>query len=239
MNAIILAAGTSSRFAPLSYEKPKGLFNVRGEILIERQIRQLKEAGIPDITVVVGYMAEKFLYLQESFDVDIVLNEDYRCYNNSSSVIRVLDKLDDTYICSSDNYFPRNVFLDKSSESYYSALFAEGRTKEYCITTDNVDNIVEVTVGGFDEWYMVGHVFFNKQFSSAFRELFKKEYENEDTRKGYWEDVYIRNIHKLPYMKIRRYQPHDIEEFDNLDELCLFDPRYNEYRSHLSSKERA
>ena len=35
-NAIIMAAGLSSRFAPLSYEKPKGVLTVRGEVLIER-----------------------------------------------------------------------------------------------------------------------------------------------------------------------------------------------------------
>lgn len=40
-NAIILAAGFASRCAPLSYERPKGLFVIKGEILIERQIRQL------------------------------------------------------------------------------------------------------------------------------------------------------------------------------------------------------
>ena len=37
-NAVILAAGLSSRFAPISYEKPKGLLRVRGEVLIERQM---------------------------------------------------------------------------------------------------------------------------------------------------------------------------------------------------------
>ena len=41
-NAVILAAGLSSRFAPISYERPKGLLKVRGEILIERQIEQLQ-----------------------------------------------------------------------------------------------------------------------------------------------------------------------------------------------------
>ena len=41
-NAVIMAAGLSSRFAPISYEKPKALICVRGEILIERQIRQLQ-----------------------------------------------------------------------------------------------------------------------------------------------------------------------------------------------------
>lgn len=29
-NAIIMAAGLASRFAPLSFEKPKGLLNVKG-----------------------------------------------------------------------------------------------------------------------------------------------------------------------------------------------------------------
>ena len=76
-NAIIMAAGMSSRFAPLSYERPKGLLNVKGEILIEREIRQLQEAGITDITIVVGYMKEKFFYLEEKFGAKIVVNEDY------------------------------------------------------------------------------------------------------------------------------------------------------------------
>lgn len=226
MNAIIMAAGTSSRFAPLSYEKPKGMLKVKGEILIERQIRQLKEAGITDITVVVGYKAEQFMYLAEQFGVKIVMNEDYNHYNNTSSIIRVIDKLADTYICSSDNYFPQNVFLEKSTTSYYSALYSEEDTNEYCMAIDGEDNITEVTIGGAQSWYMVGHVFFNRDFSEAFREVMIAEYANENTRHGYWEDVYIRYIDQLPKMKIHRYHPHEIEEFDSLDELRAFDEEY-------------
>ena len=226
MNAIIMAAGTSSRFAPLSYEKPKGLLEVKGEILIERQIRQLQEAGVSDIIVVVGYMAEKFMYLKEKFGVRIVLNEDYNRYNNTSSVIRVIDELGDTYLCSSDNYFPNNVFTGTPKESYYSALYADGETNEYCLTTDDEDNIIDVKVGGADAWYMVGHVFFNREFSERFREIMKKEYDRGETRLGYWEDVYIRYINELPPMKIHRYRPHEIEEFDSLDELRQFDNKY-------------
>ena len=66
-NAIILAAGKSSKFAPFTYEKPKGLFCVKGEILIERQIEQLQNAGIKDIYIVVGYMKEKFFYLEQKY----------------------------------------------------------------------------------------------------------------------------------------------------------------------------
>lgn len=233
MNAIIMAAGTSSRFAPLSYEKPKGLLIVKGEVLIERQIRQLQEAGISDITVVVGYKAELFQYLTEKFNVNIVMNEDYNQYNNTSSIIRVIDKLENTYICSSDNYFPENVFIDKSLDSYYSALYAEGMTNEYCITTDVENNITSVKIGGENSWYMVGHVFFNHYFSDKFRKIMIEEYPKEETKKGYWEDVYIKHLNELPLMKIHRYAPHEIEEFDSLEELRQFDEKYI---NHTGSK---
>jgi CTP:phosphocholine cytidylyltransferase-like protein len=39
-NAIILAAGFGSRFVPITYELPKGLVSVKGEPMLERQIRQ-------------------------------------------------------------------------------------------------------------------------------------------------------------------------------------------------------
>lgn len=233
-NAIIIAAGTSSRFVPLSAERPKGLVEVKGEILIERQIKQLQEAGITDITIVVGYKAEMFAYLQDKFGVNIVMNEDYARYNNTSSVIRVIDKLDNTYVCSSDNYFPENVFMGDSQVGYYSALFADGETGEYCLTTDADDKITDVTVGGRDSWYMVGHVYFNHEFSEAFRKVMIEEYKNDETKQGYWEDVYIRYINQLPKLKINRYQEGDIQEFDSLDELREFDHSYqNDTRSTI------
>ena len=44
-NAVIMAAGTSSRFAPLSYEKPKALIEVRGEILHGKTIKTAEGSG--------------------------------------------------------------------------------------------------------------------------------------------------------------------------------------------------
>lgn len=71
-NAIIMAAGTSSRFAPLSYEKHKALTVVRGEVLIERQIEQLRGAGIQDIYIVTGYKKEQFEYLGFKYAVKLI-----------------------------------------------------------------------------------------------------------------------------------------------------------------------
>lgn len=225
MNAIIMAAGTSSRFVPISLEKPKGLLEVKGEVLIERQIRQLKYAGVEDITVVTGYKAQAFEYLREKFRVNLVHNEDYNRYNNTSSVIRVIDRLADSFICCSDHYFRRNVFMDPTDKSYYAARYANGQTGEYCLMVDSHDYIKEVSIGGQDAWYMAGHVFFSDSFSQVFREIMIQEYCKESVRKGYWEDVYIQHIKELP-MQMRRYADSDLFEFDTLDELREFDKSY-------------
>lgn len=224
-NAIIMAAGMSSRFALLSYEKPKGLLNVKGEILIEREIRQLLEAGISDITVVVGYMKEEFFYLEEKFGVKIVVNEDYYKYNNTSTLIRVVDKLSNTYICSSDNYFIDNVFEPYVYGGYYSAVYAAGDTEEYCIKCDTQDKITKVTIGGSNSWYMLGHVYFDKRFSKKFSTILKNEYNKPETKSGLWEDLYIKHLTELQ-LYIRKYAADKVMEFDSLEELRHFDDEY-------------
>lgn len=221
-NAVILAAGLSSRLAPISFEKPKGLLTVRGEVLIERQIRQLKAVGINDITVVVGYLKEQFFYLEEKFGVKLVINEDYWKYNNTSSVSLVLDRLSNTYLCSSDNYFIENPFNTYEYRPYYSAEFAEGKTEEYCLSTDKDGLITRVTVAGENSWYMIGHVYFDRNFSQKFVELFRKDYERIDIKEKLWEDFYIEHLDALKlYIKENKG---NIFEFDSVEELRQFDP---------------
>lgn len=226
-NAIIMAAGTSSRFAPLSFERPKGLLEVKGEILIERQIRQLKEVGINDITIVVGYMKKKFLYLQEKFGVKIVENLEYKNRNNNSTLYVIREELKNTYICSSDNYFTKNVFESHVPSAYYSAVYNDGETDEYCITTNEKDIITEVKKSGENSWIMMGHVYFNKEFSNKFIEILESEYDKPSVHKLLWEDIYIKEIDKLPMM-IKKYDKGEILEFDCLEDLREFDETYKD-----------
>lgn len=224
-NAIIMAAGMSTRFAPLSYEKPKALLRVKGEILIEREIRQLQEAGITDITVVVGYMKEKLYYLADKFHVKIKVNEDYYRYNNTSTLILVADELDNTYICSSDNYFTENPFTPYVYHAYYAAVYSPGETDEYCISCNRSNRITGVTHGGCASWYMLGHVYFDRAFSHKFSEILHTEYHLPITRDQLWEDLYIRHLDDLE-MYIKKYDQSVIKEFDSLDELRAFDENY-------------
>lgn len=225
-NAVIMAAGLSSRFAPISYEKPKGLLTVRGEVLIERQIRQLKEAGIDEIYVVLGYKKEEFFYLEDEFGVHIRINEQYQTRNNNSTIRCVQDVLDNTYICSSDDYFTENPFESYVYRSYYAGVFEEGETPEYCFSMAGKDNRIEgVSVGGCDSWVMMGHAYWSREFSRKFVDILDAVYDAPETAAKLWEDIYADHVDELP-MVVRKYPEGVIWEFDSLDEVSEFDPTF-------------
>lgn len=226
-NAIIMAAGTSSRFAPLSYDKPKGLIKVLGEVLIERQINQLQQAGIKDITIVTGYLGEQFEYLKDKFSVKIIHNQDYYRYNNTSSLILVLDKLKNTYICSSDNYFIKNPFNLYEDKSFYPVKISKDETNEYYV---NFNQDLKITSVNFDggEYYMMGHVFFDEKTSQTFSKILKREYKRDDVKLMLWEKLYLEFIDEMDlYIKIDNLDI--IQEFDSFEELRVFDNSYLNY----------
>jgi CTP:phosphocholine cytidylyltransferase-like protein len=224
-NAVILAAGLSSRFAPLSYEKPKGLLKVRGEVLIERQIRQLQEAGVKDIFVVTGYKAEAFSYLQDLSGVKLLHNPDYAIRNNHSSIWVARNVLANTYICSVDNYFAENPYEAVVSDPYYACLYAKGPTKEWCVWTDEAGYINKVEIGGADAYYMMGHVFWDQTFSRDFLHILEPIHALPETRDALWERIYLNHLDQLK-LKVRPYGDDEIFEFDSLEELRAFDPTY-------------
>ncbi len=224
-NAVIMAAGTSSRFAPLSHEVPKALITVKGEVLIERQIRQLREAGIDEVYVVTGYKAEAFEYLKGKHGVRLVHNPDFLKRNNNGSIWAVKDVLKNTYVCSADNYFAENPFESCVDGSYYAAVYADGHTDEWCLEEDENGFIKRVTVGGSDAWYMLGHTFWDSEFSREFLRILEDEYMLPVTAGLLWESIFSAHLDTLK-MKLRKYPDGVIYEFDTLDELRLFDESY-------------
>ncbi|MDR3052843.1 MAG: phosphotransferase [Coriobacteriales bacterium] len=224
-NAIIMAAGKSSRFAPISYEKPKGTLRVCGEVLIERIIRQLHATGIYDITVVIGYMKEQFLYLEDAFGVSIVVNDYFAERNNNSTLKLVEHRLGNTYILTSDNYFTQNVFEPYVYHAYYAAVFDQGETEEWCLRVGAKKRITKVTPGGADSWVMFGEAYFDTVFSQAFVKILDAVYDRPETQPKLWEDIYADHIKDLD-MHIKKYPDGIIYEFDSLDDVRRFDPDF-------------
>ena len=220
-----MAAGTSSRFAPLSFEKHKAMTEVKGEILIERQIEQLKTAGVPEIYIVTGYKAEQFDYLADKYGVRLIHNSEYLTRNNNGSIWIAKDVLRNSYICSADNYFSSNPFEPEVDEAYYAAEYADGHTAEWCMTEDEDGYIDSVTIGGENAWYMLGHTFWSEEFTSCFLSILEAEYDLPETVDKLWEKIYMAHLDVLK-MKIRKYAPGVIYEFDTMDELREFDTSY-------------
>ena len=118
-NAVILAAGSGMRMVPVNMSFPKALLEVYGERLIERLIRQLHEAGINDITVVVGFMKENFEYLIDKFGVKLTVNSDYFRKNNIHSLSIVRNSINNTYIVPCDIWCAENPFSNIELHSWY------------------------------------------------------------------------------------------------------------------------
>lgn len=231
-NAIIMAAGFGLRSLPLSRMVPKGLFVVKGEVLIERQIRQLMEAGIQEIIVVVGYLKEQFQYLTEKYGVTIIENEDYYRYNNISTLYTAKDYLKNSFICCSDNYFQRNVFEEYVYDSYYSCKYTDGYAEEYCVTRTEGEYIAEIHKGGSDAWYTIGEAYFSKSFSDTFLKYLEQEYGAAETKKMLWDDFHMKHIGDLPIVLVK-YSDDIVQEFDTVEDVIRFDPDFRMYRDRL------
>lgn len=265
--ALIIAAGFGSRFVPLTFEMPKGLLEVFGERMIERQICQLHEAGIHDITIAVGYLKEKFEYLIDKYGVELIYNPEYSSKNTLATIYRCRKVLKgrNMYILSSDNWLRENMYHRWECGAWYSASFQKGDTREWCLDFNKKGRITDVNVSGRDSWVMYGPVYFSKEFAGQFLPVLEAYYQLPGTEQFYWEQVYVdmlkgeakkrlekeapellekteaaSGLSASNWSRISLYantQPEDqVYEFENLEELRQFDPRYQNHSDNQAMK---
>ena len=117
--AIILAAGFGMRMVPINTEVPKGLLEINGEPLIERIIRHLQEVNINEIYIVVGFLKERYEYLIDTFNVELIYNSEFANRNNLHSLCKVKDKLSNSYIIPCDIWCSVNPFHTCELYSWY------------------------------------------------------------------------------------------------------------------------
>ena len=59
MKAMILAAGRGERLRPLTDSVPKALVEVRGQSLLERHLENVRDAGIKDVVINLGWLGDQ------------------------------------------------------------------------------------------------------------------------------------------------------------------------------------
>jgi histidinol-phosphate/aromatic aminotransferase/cobyric acid decarboxylase-like protein/CTP:molybdopterin cytidylyltransferase MocA len=102
MHGLILAAGRGTRLGRVGEQRPKPLLELpNGETLLGRLVRQMDEAGIRDITIVVGHMAEVVVDFVESLPVKARIRyinaPDYATTNNVVSMLLGLQSCTQSY----------------------------------------------------------------------------------------------------------------------------------------------
>ena len=225
-NAIILAAGMSTRFIPVSYELPKGLISVKGDVMTERLIQQLQDAGVGEIVLVVGYKMEKFFYLRDKFGIKLVVNNGFAIKNTHSSIYAARDYLSNTYIVCSDNYYPKNMFHQYEYRAFYCSIYLPGTSYVERAFTFNEDMLVtDTNKPSHDQWIMYGHAYFSNDFTERFKPILESYYGRLGIEYMYWETIYAENVSALP-MWVHKCKDGDILEFDSMEELKSFDPDY-------------
>lgn len=227
-NAVILAAGFGMRMVPINNEIPKGLLEVHGEILIERLIRQLQEKGIKDITIVVGFLKEKFEYLIDEFNVKLVYNKNYSVKNNLSSLALVEDKINNTYILPSDIWLEKNPFDTREVYPWY-------------LVSDELDEVSTVRVNRKNELVqlkhslsgnkMIGVTYLEHSTSKVFREKLSEYSLNPKYDDIFWEEILFNNpeLFKI-YAKV--FSNKDVTEIDTYEQLRNLDV----HSSHLNTE---
>lgn len=102
MKVIILSAGQGKRLLPMTATLPKCLLPVQGKTIIEWQVDELHKCGIDDITVVVGYNADKVENLLQrrygSSKIRTCRNPDFATTDNLISCWMVREEMTEDFI---------------------------------------------------------------------------------------------------------------------------------------------
>ena len=225
-NAIILAAGFGMRMVPINFSTPKALLEVNGEPLIERLIRQLREAGVTDITVVVGFMKEKFDYLIDEYGVDLVVNTEYAVKNNLSSVALAADRIGNTYIVPSDIWCESNPFSVHEMYSWY--MVTDSIDKESDVRVNRRMELVRTNAASGGN-AMVGITYLLEEDAADIRDRITAASRDSAHDDDYWEiALYQGDKMVIPARVVRAS---DVVEINTYEQLRELDGESNHLRS--------
>ena len=118
MKAIILAAGRGSRLFPYTQYIPKCLLDLGGTTILEEQINHIRNCGINEVVIVVGFGFEKVENFLRNYDglglsIKTLYNPFYQSTNSLVSLWIARSEMDeDIVVINGDDVFEINV-LDK------------------------------------------------------------------------------------------------------------------------------
>lgn len=225
-NAVILAAGFGMRMVPINMEVPKGLLEVNGEPLIERTIKQLHEAGIREIYVVVGFMKEQYEYLIDEYGVELVVNSEYASKNNIHSLKLVLDKISNTYIIPCDIWCDINPYSNNELYSWY--MVSDMVDDDSDVRVNRKMELVAVSTGMGGN-AMLGICYLVRDDADIVREKIKKLCMDKHNDGEFWEKALYKD--KSMIVKAKVVHSSDVVEINTYEQLRELDSHSDQLKS--------
>ena len=226
--AIFIAAGFGLRLAPITLNTPKPLVRVNGERIIDRLIDACLGAGITEIYVVRGYLAELFDQLKYKYpDIHFLENPVYDSANNISSAMIARELLENAYVFEADLLISNPGIIRKYHYQSDFLAIKKDRTDDWCFRVK--DGIIreEMTSGeGPDIWQMVGISYWNAEDGRRLREDIPAVYSEGNGRQSYWEQVPLVYKKENYAVAVLECAGSDIVEIDTYKELCAIDAAY-------------
>ena len=225
--AIFIAAGFGSRLVPITFNTPKPLVRVHGQRIIDGLIDAGLDAGINEIYIVRGYLAEQFDQLLYKYPmIRFLENPVYNEANNISSAMVARYMLSNAYVFEADLLISNPKIITKYHYTSDFLAIKKDRTDDWCfIVKDGV--IVEEKVGGLDCWQMVGISYWNEEDGHKLSDDIKMTYEQPGGKERYWEQVPLVFCKKHYKVEVRECQENDIIEIDTFRELKAIDKTYD------------
>jgi len=225
--AVFLAAGFGSRLAPITFNTPKPLVRVHGRRIIDSLLDACRTAGISEIYVVRGYLAEQFDQLLYRYPtIRFLENPVYNETNNISSAVCARHLLSNAYVLEADLVLTAPQLI--RAYQYRSNFLAipKERTDDWCFEVcDGV--ITEEKLGGEDCWQMVGISYWDRADGEKLARDLKEVYETPGGRERYWEQVPLVYRRENYRVAIRPCRDEDVTEIDTFRELREFDKSYD------------
>lgn len=225
--AIFIAAGFGSRMVPITFNTPKPLVRVHGQRIIDGLIDACLEAGINEIYIVRGYLAEQFDQLLYKYPmIRFLENPLYNEANNISSSLVARYMLSNAYVFEADLLISNPAIIKKYHYTSDFLAIKKERTDDWCFVVKD-DVIVEEKVGGLDCWQMVGISYWNDEDGHKLCNDIKETYEQPGGKERYWEQVPLVFCKDHYKVHVSECKEDDIIEIDTFRELQAIDKTYD------------